>query len=195
MAIKLENKPNVDNSDPDYPYGKIKDNTGVGDGTPVNTLVYGDFHQFFAKMLSESGITPNGIPDNDYSGFQYFEALLNLFGGLRKKVVEIGDWDMDANASVNVAHGIADHTKVRSISVIIRDDNNVTMYMLIPVTGVAPLIGGFISSINHTNVILNRHDAASIAGLGWNGVPQFDNAGFDSTSYNRGWIVIEYNEL
>jgi hypothetical protein len=78
MAIKLEDKPRVDAPDSDYPYGKIRDKTPTEGGTPINTEVYGDFHQFFAKMLAESGVVANGLPDNAYSGFQYFEAFINL---------------------------------------------------------------------------------------------------------------------
>ena len=50
MAIKLEDKPNTVAPNADYPYGNIQDNTGSNNGTPVNTLVYSDLHQFFAKM-------------------------------------------------------------------------------------------------------------------------------------------------
>lgn len=78
MARSLENKTNVDAPDSDYPYGRIRNNNGTGNGTPVNEQVYGDFHQFFAKLLAEAGITPNELPDNAYSGFQYFEALIEL---------------------------------------------------------------------------------------------------------------------
>lgn len=79
MAIKLEDKQNVQAPDSDYPYGNIKDDTGAGDGTPVNVAVYGDFHQFFARMFALSGLTFNGLPDNDYSGFQYIEAANKLW--------------------------------------------------------------------------------------------------------------------
>jgi hypothetical protein len=71
----LVDKTNVQAPDSDYPFGRIKDNPGNGTGTPVNELVYGDIHQFFEKMMHESGITPNGLPENDYSGFQLFQAL------------------------------------------------------------------------------------------------------------------------
>lgn len=78
MAIKLENKPNVVAPGGAYPYGNIKDDTGIGDGTPVDTVVYADFHQFFARMLALSGITPNNLPDNNTNGFQYYESLAQL---------------------------------------------------------------------------------------------------------------------
>lgn len=79
MAINLEDKQNVQAPDSDYPYGQIKDDTGSGDGTPVDVAVYGDFHQFFARMFALSGLTYNGLPDNDYSGFQYIEAANKLW--------------------------------------------------------------------------------------------------------------------
>lgn len=78
MARSLENKQNVQAPDSDYPYGRIKDDDGTGNGTPVNEQVYGDFHQFFAKLLSASGISPNELSENAYSGFQYFQALLEV---------------------------------------------------------------------------------------------------------------------
>jgi hypothetical protein len=81
MAIKLENKLNVQAPNAAYPYGAIKDNTGGNNGTPVNASTYGDFHQFFAKMLAESGVVANDLPDNFTNGFQYFEALLALING------------------------------------------------------------------------------------------------------------------
>jgi hypothetical protein len=74
--IPLVDKQNATAPDSDYPFGNIKDNPGNGTGTPVNKEVYADFHQFFEKMFSESGIVANGLPDNEYNGFQLFWALL-----------------------------------------------------------------------------------------------------------------------
>lgn len=76
MAIKLENKVNTEAPSATYPFGNIKDNTGSNNGTPVDKNVYADFHQFFAKMMFESGIVYNDLPDNNTDGFQYWLALL-----------------------------------------------------------------------------------------------------------------------
>lgn len=76
MAIKLEDKPQVEAPSSAYPFGNIKDNTGSNNGTPVNKLVYADFHQFFAKMMDESGIAYNNQPENNTDGFQYWLALV-----------------------------------------------------------------------------------------------------------------------
>jgi len=74
--IKLEDKPNVIAPNADYPYGDIKDDTGIDDGTPVDREVYADHHQFFAKMFAESGLTANDLPDNATNGFQLYQALI-----------------------------------------------------------------------------------------------------------------------
>lgn len=78
--ILLENKANVTAPNADYPYGAIKNDTGIGDGTPVDVQAYGDIHQFFARMFAQSGITANGLPDNLTNGFQLYEAFQKLAG-------------------------------------------------------------------------------------------------------------------
>lgn len=71
---------NVDGPDYDYPYGRVRDVSapGAGDGTPVNEKMMGDFLQFINKMMDGADITPNGLPDNDYSGFQIYQAFRKL---------------------------------------------------------------------------------------------------------------------
>lgn len=76
---KFLDVPNVDNSNPPaYPDGRIKDNTGSGDGTPVNEQVYGDIYQTFLKAKRLYAITENGMPDNETNGFQIIDALRAL---------------------------------------------------------------------------------------------------------------------
>lgn len=76
---KLLSKPNVDSADGDYLYGKIRDKVdGTQEGTPVTEQVYGDQHQFFERLMAMAGITPNDLPDNDYNGWQLFDALLTV---------------------------------------------------------------------------------------------------------------------
>lgn len=77
--IPLKNNPNVDNSDPgNYPDGRVKDNTGSGNGTPVNRNVYGDLHSNISKLMRRYGIVPNEFPDNETNGFQIIQALSAL---------------------------------------------------------------------------------------------------------------------
>jgi len=78
MAYNLRLKPNTKTPDAKYPYGNILDETPSVNGTPVDTEVYADFHQFFAKLFAESGLTYNNMPDNAYDGFQYYDALVQI---------------------------------------------------------------------------------------------------------------------
>lgn len=72
----LRNKPQVQAPTLSYPYGRIKDDTGLEDGTPLSEDVYGDFHQFFAKLMDDAGIAANELPENEYDGFQLNSALI-----------------------------------------------------------------------------------------------------------------------
>lgn len=77
MAFALHNKENVEAPSSLYPYGRTKDKVaGLQAGTPLNTETHGDFHQFFSRLMAEVGLEENGQPDNNYTGFQLYEALL-----------------------------------------------------------------------------------------------------------------------
>tara|TARA_R110002049_G_scaffold224712_3_gene396492 strand:+ start:6235 stop:7251 length:1017 start_codon:yes stop_codon:yes gene_type:complete len=79
MARNKANQPNIDNSNPAaFPNGRIKNNTGAGDGTAVNESVYGDIHEVFAKLMRLYGIPYNNQPDNETNGYQYVDALRAL---------------------------------------------------------------------------------------------------------------------
>lgn len=70
---------NVDKSDPiGYPDGRIKNNDGTGNGTPVNESTKGDLHQMLQKLMRLYGIVPNGLPDNEINDFQLISALRGL---------------------------------------------------------------------------------------------------------------------
>lgn len=78
MRNKLDQS-NINNSDPaNYPDGRIKNNTGGGNGTPVNEEVYGDIHEMKDKLMRLYGIEHNGLPDNETNGYQFVEALVAL---------------------------------------------------------------------------------------------------------------------
>lgn len=98
---------------------------------------------------------------------------------LHTKVLEIGDWNMDATASVNVAHGLSDITKFRVVSIIIQRDASVALEPLDYAGSAGTSQGWF--NVGTTNVGLSR-----LSG----GV--FDSVNYDSTSFNRGWITITY---
>jgi len=198
MAININNKQNVTPAGGDFEFAKIKDETtpGANDGVPVNDNVYGDFHQFFAKIIEQALITYNDLPENLTNGYQYLEALKKLFvqtepgKQLNTKVIDIGDWDMDANGTVAVAHGLSDITKIRNISLTIRNDSGVLIFPWLLATTTAagnPTAFGIEVGlttpfpVDVTNINLSREDS---------GV--YDDIAFNATSFNRGWITVQF---
>ena len=73
LTIGIQNQSNIIAPDTVYLNGDIKDDPN---GTAVNRQVYGDIHQFFAKLLRDAGITPNTLRDNETNGYQLMGALL-----------------------------------------------------------------------------------------------------------------------
>ena len=109
-------------------------------------------------------------------------------GALKCKVIEIGDWNMDATIFVNIAHGLAG-ADIRSLSVVIRHDtfSAGSIATPVPFTSISSADGtggtevDLAVTFTTTHVLLVRRGGGS-----------YDNTGFDSTSYNRGWITIWY---
>lgn len=186
----LSSKTNVIAPAGDYPYGRIKDNPGDGTGTPVSEQVYGDMHQFFERLMAVGNVKANGQPENAYSGFQLFEAFMNCvlfrvhqWSPTDRRVLEIGDWNMDTTVNLSVAHGLGAtaYKKIRAISVVIRDDTD-SVYYTGPVIG----SGGGTVQVGVTSITVGNIDLSRLTG------GTFDTTGFDSTSFNRGWVIIDY---
>ena len=79
MARDKATQANIDGSDlANYPNKRIRDNSGAGDGTPVDEKVYGDIHEYFAEVMRQSKTTYNGVPDNKANGYQLVESMLSL---------------------------------------------------------------------------------------------------------------------
>lgn len=97
-------------------------------------------------------------------------------GTMHKKIIEIGDWNMDTTAYAIISHGLT-YTKIRSISVLIRDD---TRKILRDLNQGGSYANG-LADFDETKIYLAR-----------TGSGIFDNIDYNATSYNRGWIVIEY---
>ncbi len=131
-------------------------------------------------------------------GYDFNQALLTtsapIFAGvtapgittdgisLRTKIVNIGDWNMDTTEDKPVTHGLT-LSKIRSVSAMIRNDAGNFQYDLYQYDHSAgnSFIDGGIISISATAITLRRMTTGF-----------FDNANFNSTSYNRGWVTIVY---
>ncbi|KKN66851.1 hypothetical protein LCGC14_0467190 [marine sediment metagenome] len=137
-----------------------------------------------SELTAAAGVTIDSCTIKDGG----VEAVTDQGGGanLLLKVIEIGDWDMDAASSHNVAHGIgASYKNIRSISGIIRDDDDTNYYKLelIQLDGVPQ---GGVSLIGSVNIQLERFATGT-----------FDAAAFDDfggVQGNRGWVTIGYIE-
>ena len=105
--------------------------------------------------------------------------------GLRRKTVEMGDWNMDSTDVLKVNHGLnySDTWKgTRHTEFTLRDDADTVYY------GKSHASGGemrkidvAISGVTSKKVVMIRRDGGA-----------FDNSNFDSTNYNRGWVTVWY---
>lgn len=106
---------------------------------------------------------------------------------LNKKHFNIGDWDMDASAFVAVSHGV-DPTKIRVVTASIQDDSSARISQISAhQNGTASPDGTpemWMDSVNTggTTIILRRKAAGFYDA----------NPDYNATSFNRGWITIEY---
>ena len=116
----------------------------------------------------------------DGTGWIVLDQYLQQATDVRQKVIEIGDWDMDGTAFVDIAHGLT-YSKIRAVRALIKNDDDTDRKSLDYAT---EALGGAWGShfADSTNIRLIRFAYAT----------GFDNAAYDATSYNRGWIIIEY---
>ena len=95
----------------------------------------------------------------------------------RTKIIQIGDWNMVATNEINIAHGLA-HSTIRHLSVMIRHSSG-SHYEF----GTDSLGGSTNDRLfaGTTNITISR----ATGGV-------FDTSSYEATSYNRGWIIIQY---
>ena len=104
-------------------------------------------------------------------------TLLTASGGLLTKILNIGDWNMDTTLNIFVAHGISG-SKIRSAIAIIRSDTD---------SDPTPDRFDLLSSPSSSVQILSDNIKLERAASG-----MFDNSNYNSTSFNRGFITIQY---
>lgn len=143
-------------------------------GTDDDELV-----QYDVSIVVEIPSIPTAVENDGNSG---------SFTNTKVATVEIGDWNMDTTSStlINIS-GFADWENIISVYVIIRNDADSSHYPLntttstsdaLPVGGVGAIssgLGGTIRLVRTTGGF-------------------FDSTDFDSTSYNRGWLTVMYQD-
>ncbi len=151
-----------------------------GTGGAANHKYIGGLHRVDAATYYNKYLIKGQVGFISGLGF-YKELITDTFR--KRKVIELGDWNMDATPTLSVAHGLSANDKIRKISVMIRHDDSSNIYPLFStlVNENTSTPAGGINEIGAVNIILVRTLAQ-----------KFDGAAFNSTSYNRGWITIEY---
>lgn len=112
-------------------------------------------------------------------------AITDQGGGnnLKVKIIEIGDWNMDTDATKTVAHELnLANIRPPVIAMIIKDDGAFFHPLTLGINVATPA-DGYLQNINATNINLVR----KTGGI-------YDTTDYDSTSYNRGWITVWYTE-
>lgn len=122
-----------------------------------------------------SGNASGQIPINN--GILNVNLNAEQHNGIRTKIIEIGDWDMDTTQAVLIAHGVTP-ANIRRVSAMIRRDDSLRM------TEVGADASGdlYIQLIDLTNVNLFRKTGGIFDG----------DPNYNATGFNRGWIVIDY---
>lgn len=122
-----------------------------------------------------------------YSNKRLIPKDITVLDWLAPKVVDIGDWNMDSTVDVTIALGVPAES-VKTVSVLIRDDTETSLLPMTPYPS-----GNSTEPPSDFNGVWKRlivsSDSIFITRL-TGGV--FDSTSYDSTSYNRGWITIEY---
>jgi hypothetical protein len=98
-----------------------------------------------------------------------------------RKVIDIGNWNMDSTSSVTVAHGL-DYDSIQRVTATIQSDP-IALLFKGPIEYVDETTGLSAGSVyvDETLVYLSRVTGAI-----------FDSTSFDDGVYNRGWIIIDY---
>ncbi len=106
----------------------------------------------------------------------------------KTKIIEIGDWNMDTTTDIAISHGISDFTKIRTIMALIRPDSDAISpdaRQMLAGTALGGGLGGrcIVNGSDPTKIRLER----ATGGF-------FDDNKYNMTSWNRGYITIEYEE-
>jgi hypothetical protein len=148
-------------------------------------VIYYDGTNFQVLGVAGSAATVNDTAfatswDGDTTVAPSKNTVYDAMGGLKVTSFDIGDWNMDTDATVQVSlPGSLTADDLRAIDVFIRNDANTSYYKLDKYDTVA--VGSASGWVEDTasQIKLRRRTGGD-----------FDNANFDSTTYNRGWITV-----
>ena len=120
----------------------------------------------------------------EISGSTAQTFIFDTISGRQVKIAiyEIGDWNMDTDFEKNVYTPEMVGLEVIGVDVLIKNDDNTILTPLNKGRENAPYSDGRYSYYKTTDRIYMVRANAGV----------FDNANYDSTSYNRGYVYITY---
>jgi len=142
------------------------------------------------SYISFINIESNGIGlEADKINIETLAESDFTFNAYAFKTLNIGDWDMDATATVQVAHGLSatEWKTIKNIDAIIRNDGDGIYYPIVGggvqgwIVGVSEPTDCWIWNFEATDIYLARKTGGT-----------FDSTQFNATSYNRGFIRFQY---
>lgn len=165
--------------------------TGLGAATGNGDALR--YEQLIGLYLLLSGGTMTGVIDMNSHKITGLSAGSNPSDAVRfdqlttlTTIVNIGDWNMDTTVNVDVAHGLSDGKKIVSVQAVIRNDGD-NLYEKLEVAdlaGTTYVMDGWIdftyASGFPTVIRLYRRTGG-----------RFDNVGHSTTSFNRGFLIIQ----
>lgn len=118
------------------------------------------------------------------SSSDYWEKYLIKWqpGDLVTKIIRTEDWNMNGTTFITVAHGLGSKwANIRSLEAIIRNDDDTQRWHF----------NSFSLGADDVNT-QHMYATSTTIRLQHPAVSAYRNVDFDSTSYNRGWVKIEY---
>lgn len=111
------------------------------------------------------------------AGFMFIDGS-NAGSNFAIKHINIGNWDMDATASVSIAHGLT-LLNVINVEAMVFNDAATLAYPAVALDSAT--LDLYFTSIDATNVNIARKNGGF-----------FDSVDFDLTPYSRGHICVWY---
>lgn len=112
---------------------------------------------------------------------EYLELNAALVNQKRTEIIELGDWNMDTTTDIDIVHGL-EYSDIIDAEVLIRNNADTAKDNIgVGVDATDTTAQGYIGTIDSTNINIVRLTGG-----------KFDDAAYNATSYNRGWLIITY---
>ena len=176
--IKVDAQTGIDTAT-DNKFVKVTTFDSRGNKTFQNATVEDTYEKNRAVVQGTTGNLD--FDDNTFSDLRTIADVSGVDTPLKKKIIQIGDWNMDVSNNLLVLHTITDFTKIRHATATIIADNGLFIQPLNKFVTTTELIQGGVGGWDSTTIFLARVTSGF-----------FDSTAYDSLGFNRGFITIEF---